>query len=474
MKLIIKTPDTRAPERNYILSVLLGDFLGLDWQRVPSDRTDISITLQGHSGEIRMPDILLQTRDQDWLTPKSLPSQPLTVWDIGKLALPISLTDSKLPIIYGEQNFGPCPVAPGPSFSTLVHYTHRLPIDVFGSAFFMLTRYEEVVKPDLDEHGRFPAWASLAYQENFLERPIVDEYLEILWAAMNSLWPGLDRKKHEYKLILTHDVDWPFGAKGEPWKRVIRRFGGDFLVRRNPLIAACRMGAILLPGPAGERLDPNNTFNWIMDQSERIGVQSEFYFMAGKTSNYDSGYDIYAPRIQRLLARIHKRGHIIGLHPSYSTLGSPNHLEKEAINLRIAMEKAGVTQLLRNGRQHYLRWKADQSWLDWEKAGLEIDSSVGFSQYVGFRAGTCRCFTVWSLSESKKINLTEKPLIFMEGTLLSGKYMNNLLTNVEKKVDELATAVKNIKGNMVVLWHNSMLSTADSRYLYKRIINKII
>jgi hypothetical protein len=32
-----------------------------------------------------------------------------------------------------------------------------------------------------------------------------------------------------------------------------------------------------------------------MDQSESHGLQSEFYFMAGKTSGYDSGYDVFAP-----------------------------------------------------------------------------------------------------------------------------------------------------------------------------------
>ena len=35
----------------------------------------------------------------------------------------------------------------------------------------MLTRYEEIVKLDRDTFDRFPAWASLAYQEGFLDVP---------------------------------------------------------------------------------------------------------------------------------------------------------------------------------------------------------------------------------------------------------------------------------------------------------------
>jgi hypothetical protein len=52
----------------------------------------------------------------------------------------------------------------------------------------MLTRYEEVVKSDRDEHDRYLATASLDYQEGFLERPIFNEYLEILWACIKRLW----------------------------------------------------------------------------------------------------------------------------------------------------------------------------------------------------------------------------------------------------------------------------------------------
>ena len=186
-------------------------------------------------------------------------------------------------------------------------------------------------------------------------------------------------------------------------------------------MAARRMGALLLTGQIGDRLDPNNTFDWIMEQSEKNGLQSEFYFMAGETTHYDSGYNLFSPRIQRLLRCIHDRGHIIGLHPSYGTLGRPDLLSAEVENLRQALDRAGAAQPVRNGRQHYLRWQAERSWADWEEAGLEEDSSVGFAKHVGFRAGTSKSFQAWSLLTGKSINLIERPLIAMERSLLSKK-----------------------------------------------------
>lgn len=43
MTLIVEMPDTRVPERDYILDVLLGEFLGLQWRRVTADRSDTHI-----------------------------------------------------------------------------------------------------------------------------------------------------------------------------------------------------------------------------------------------------------------------------------------------------------------------------------------------------------------------------------------------------------------------------------------------
>ncbi|MFC2042988.1 DUF7033 domain-containing protein [Chloroflexota bacterium] len=63
-------------------------------------------------------------------------------------------------------------------------------VDIIASAFFMLTRLEEPASSIQDDHGRFPASASLAFKQNFLERPIVDEYGLILREWLKVAFPG--------------------------------------------------------------------------------------------------------------------------------------------------------------------------------------------------------------------------------------------------------------------------------------------
>lgn len=168
MTLVVETPDTRSSERDYNLGVLLDDFLGLPWQWVRSKRRDVRIKLEAQPGEICLPDILLSVVDADWLTPGSMLQRPLPQWDTRDLVDEITLVDSVVPVIYGDRK--PLTRKDGNAIT--------LPVDIFGSAFFMLLRYEELVISERDEHDRFPAWASLAYKEGFLERLIVDEYVK--------------------------------------------------------------------------------------------------------------------------------------------------------------------------------------------------------------------------------------------------------------------------------------------------------
>jgi hypothetical protein len=474
MTLLIETPDTRAPERDYILGVVLGEFLGLDWQRVPSDRTDTRISLRGHSGEIRMPDILFQTPDQDWLTSRSLPSQPLPVWDTAELGLPITLVDQYLPVIYGDPRLGLQTRGVGPDAepATINHsqLTCHIPIDIFGSSFFMLTRYEEIVKPDRDEHDRFPAWASLAYKENFLDRPIIDEYVEVLWATLKKIGPMIDRKKRRFQIKISHDVDRPSRYQFGSIKKFFQAIAGDIIKRADissVIRAPCSRWAKkeqLYPS------DPANTFDWIMDTSERYGLTSEFFFLSGRTHiQRDADYSLEHPAIRQLMRRIYARGHRIGLHLSYNTYNQPGLISKEAKHLRYICREEHIHQQELNSRMHYLRWGPTITARGLEFAGIAHDFSLGYADRPGFRAGTCHQFPFYDCIASRELSLIISPLLLMECSLFSNKY---LAFEDHNKIIDLIIKLKNtcekVNGNFVVLWHNTELSTPMKRHIYNQ------
>ena len=162
-------PNRYLVERRWIAEVLLKEFLGLDFELVANTDLDDEIVIVGDAPSVRLilPDVLFRTPESDLLSDAALPGTPLDLWDVSETPIGATLAGPALPVLYGSRLSNGSYYSKSPAGI-------ELGIDVFGSAFFMLARLEELVKPDRDHYERFPAAASLAYREGFLDRPIVN------------------------------------------------------------------------------------------------------------------------------------------------------------------------------------------------------------------------------------------------------------------------------------------------------------
>ncbi len=334
----------------------------------------------------------------------------------------------------------------------------------------MLTRYEEYVVRERDAHQRFPANMSLAYREGFLSRPLVNEYLEILWIVMKRLWRFLRRKSRTYRVIPTHDVDWPAVGYRVPWRLVLRGVLGDVFARRSLGSGVRRLSAKLFNQ---FNIDPANTFDWLMNLSETYGLQSEFYFISDHTAGFRDGvYTLEDEYIRNLLRMINKRGHLIGLHPSYETYCCPEQVRHEFDQLYTAVQKLGIQQSRWGGRQHYLRWENPITWQAWDDAGLDYDSTLTYADHVGFRCSVCYEYPVFNLKTRQSLRLRERPLIAMDRTLLD--YMKLSLDDTVGTLVTLGNRVRRFAGEMVLLWHNSCLLVRQQKELYEQAIRALV
>ena len=66
------------------------------------------------------------------------------------------------------------------------------------------------------------------------------------------------------------------------------------------------------------------------------------------------------------------------------------------IERRLLPRQASAQDPRSEDRQHYLRWRAPTTWQNWEDAGLDYDSTVGYADHVGFRAGTCYEYPIFN------------------------------------------------------------------------------
>lgn len=456
MTLIVEAPPTYEPERRYVLGVVLSDRLGLDWELRPAARRDVRVTLAGDPGsrQLLLADRLFAVDPDAWLTERSLPPSPLP-W--------VDIRGRRLPVLFGSDAAPPVTEA-GDAVT--------VGIDVLGSAFFMLTRYEEVAVAARDRYGRFAAASSLAHREGFLDLAIVDAYVELLWSALQRLWPRLQRRPSGFRLALTHDVDDPLASLGRTPPRLARQLGADVLVRRDGALAARRMRSWLAWRHGDHRLDPYNTFDFLMDVSERHGVAGAFYFLAtDEPSTRNGSYTLEHPWVRSLIERIHRRGHEIGYHAGFDTYRDSRLTEEEVRRLRNVAETLGIEQDAWGGRQHYLRWESPTTWANWERAGLDYDSTVGFADRVGFRAGTCHEYRAFDVRARRALSVRERPLLAMDQTLVH--YMGLGPDAALQAVLDVAAECRRAGGTLTLLWHNSTLPTRAQRDWYEAMVGAV-
>jgi peptidoglycan/xylan/chitin deacetylase (PgdA/CDA1 family) len=463
--LTIQIPPTYEPERRYILSVLLTEFLGLAIQIQVTDRQGVMIT-EDDQHKLLIADGLFNTPPTEWLQPTSLPQQPLKIWHLSNTPLPAITVLPELPVIYGHD-------PENPNFFQQTATEIHVGLDIFGSAFFMLSRYEEVVKPDRDRHDRFPATASLAYQEGFLDRPIVNEYVEILWRYLHHLWPGLQRQRRQFQMRVSHDVDEPFRYQFAGISQLIRLCGKDIIKHHDAIGAIQNIPRWVQVKRGNVAIDPCNTFDRIMDISEQHNLQSAFYFITDHSAGeIDGNYNIGHPLMRQLLSKIHQRGHEIGLHTSYNTYTCASQVQKEFTILKQICAAEGIYQKQWGGRQHYLRWRTPDSFQNWEDAGLDYDSTLSFADIAGFRCGVCYEFPVFNLRTRQSLKLKERPLIVMECSVIDEDYMNFGLDG--ESTFTIMTQYKQrcqlFQGEFTLLWHNSHLMTRRAIEIYEQLI----
>ena len=459
----ICAPPNRVAERRYVFDVVFSEWLGLDYELESHDEPRTTVQLVGdlRSSRITFPDVLFGAPREDWLKVPSLPVRPLAHLMLDPLLPSTSCaaagqltsrsSHTSIPVLYGVP--APC----GRAWHA-AEAGAEFHVDIFGSVFYLLTLYEEAVLPDRDKHGRFPSSASIAVVEGFSDRPLVDEYIDSLWASISYVWPKLKRRPSTFRLHLTHDVDEPWAARRR------RAMLGDLILRHDPSLAGRRLRAIWDAQFGRFDRDPFDTFDLLMDVSERHGLTSVFYFQAGSSAgDFDFRYDISDRRLASVLRRIDARGHEVSLHASYLSFRSSDQIRDEFDALSRACRAVGFDRAL-GVRQHYLRFENPVTWRSQNRAGLAYDSTVGWADRVGFRAGTCREYPVFDLLERGQMRLRERPLLVMDGALRSeGAHdLDNAGSQARAVVDEC----RRHGGDAVLLFHNHTLGRSRHRPFY--------
>lgn len=450
-----------SPELIYSLDILLIEFLGIDYQLKQHSLDLIEINRINSEGKITLDAIFFKKLKQKYLKVESLPELPLQQWAPNNDGIKVDLIYGQIPIIYGK-----------PGLKKVQNNHLHLNLDIFGSAFFMLSRYEELINPHRDEHNRFPATESLAYKEQFLQRPIVDEYVEILWAALSSLWPELSRKKHLSRTNITCDVDQPFDCTTKNFKQTARTCFADVIKRKSPITALERINRYFFNKAGNYRFDPYYTFDWYMDICDKNELQVTFYFIPESTEENNGCYKINEKKIIALMREIAERGHHIGVHGSYYTYNDASKILRQKDFLQDTLNKENIAIQIKGNRQHYLRWDTCQTPEHLNNAGFHYDTSGGFPDQPGFKYGTSKEFCMWGSQKRRALKLKQKPLVIMECSIIDEYFMGLNSKQAKTLIFQLKENAIKYGGDFNILWHNSYLIRPSDKKLFEHILKK--
>lgn len=459
----ILTNNSCIREKKYVFDIIFSEFLGVDHSiEIDEGLTEELVIIPAPSTQLTLLDIFFTKAEKKWLSEETLPGLPLPILNIGEDTMECNVPYTSIPVLFGTPFCrwnGECAINCG--------------IDIFGSIFFMLSRYEEAVIKDRDRQNRFSALSSVCYSSGLLLRPVVNEYLELLWQMLLMLAPGLTRKKRAPQTTLTSDVDWPFNPDNQSLIRMIKSMISRIVKHGQVRKAAEILKEYTRVKRIGWKADSFNTFGYLMTLAEQHSITMVFYFICDHSAGtIDGNYDINDPLIKELMLEIHRRGHRIGLHSSYNTYLDATQISREANILRNILKALNIQQEELGVRQHYLRYQTPDTIVYLNNAGFDYDTSLSYADRPGFRTGSCYEFSMYDLHNRSKLKIKERPLIAMEHAVISRGYMELGYTAASLAMfRQLKQQCHLYNGNFILLWHNSFFTNKEDKKMLEAILS---
>lgn len=317
--------------------------------------------------------------------------------------------------------------------------------DMLAAIFFLLSRYEEYQDFEPDEHGRFPATASLLFQHGVLDRPIIDEWVEAFRLFLQDIWKlELPAKPFSYQPSYDIDIAWSYQHKG--WKRWL---GGAFKeLSTGNLPSLSRRMRVL----RGKEDDPFNAFTWLASTHFNYGIQPIWFYLAAlRPSPFDKNIAPLHPRMIALI-RAFAEGAKTGIHPSYFSSGKPALLEEEK---RIMERILGAPISI--SRQHFIRLRFPQTYQMLSQSDIQDDYSMGYPNQIGFRAGTGASFLWYDLSKEETSKLRLHPFVFMDTA--AHYHLGLSAENAFEKLRAIAEKLKALNSELITVMHNFSLGS---------------
>jgi hypothetical protein len=282
-----------------------------------------------------------------------------------------------------------------------------------------------------------------------LEEPWVDHWMFRLLGYLPRFRAAIESLPGRARVWLTHDLD-----NLAKWR--LRSVAGQIL--RTPMqlargqrgAAARAWGEIAVRALTGR--DPYDVMDKVFAMES--GRRSANFFLATGRDHVLHRYDLERPRFLKVLKACQKRGMDVGLHGQVHFCADAAGMRAETEKLaRLSGRPVGMN------RQHYLRWDPAKTLPGLEAAGVRVDSTLGYNDSPGFRAGTAWPYLWFDCALNRATRILEVPLILGEFQFYNPRDFDP--EAVHRVIERYLAAACRQGGVFTVLFHNDYFHEGD-------------
>ncbi len=334
------------------------------------------------------------------------------------------------------------------------HGGFDMDFDVFGAVFFMISRYEEY-----GYRYNFNHTLSLAFKHGFLDKPVVNIWLDELKNQINTRF-NAQLKTPAYKHLSTIDIDNAYAYKNKSLMRHTLSTARSIL-RKDFTDITTRIKVL-----SGKQQDPYDTYGYIKEIHDKYGKRPVFFILLSNYGKYDKNISHKNKNYQSLIRKLAEYADV-GIHPGYASNSSFETLAGEIKKLETILGRK-----ITKSRQHFLMLKLPDTYRNLISLGIKEDYTMGFSTFPGYRAGTTVPFKFYDLGKEAETSLTIYPFSVMDVAL--NKYLGLTPGQAIETVIKHINQTKKYGGTFVSAWHNESLSEFRQWQGWRKVFEQIL
>jgi hypothetical protein len=339
--------------------------------------------------------------------------------------------------------------------------------DLFAQAFYQLSCYQEYI---LETNGRRLRSKARDISQNIdvFKTPNVNMLFLILERLIADMF-GIDYIKEkrypagkQFAVVLTHDMDVVRKSAKDRVKHILHGINRTVQLAQTRKFTETPEELFRTFSKAMRRAEYNN-IDYLIGLEEKNGVRSSLNVYVKNKRNksgllswlYNPDYNIFGDiTLVEKLKTLFDKDFEVGIHGSYASGYSSSLLGEEVKAL-----EGIVRRKILGGRQHFLDYSVSCTPKIFAEATIEYDTSLGFRDLNGFRAGACLPYYLYDFTTNNTTNVLEIPLVIMDGVLFD--HQDGTKESAWRSVVGILEKIKGAQGCSSVVWHQRVFNNRD-------------